>query len=82
MTLGNVPREPKLGDFWVGIANLFRFCFNLRMAIILPPLLEQKLTGNKNLRAAVDGTVADFDAWLRDSKLPFFTDYMSFPLLL
>ncbi|MGA3284178.1 MAG: ATP-binding protein [Verrucomicrobiota bacterium] len=45
------------------------------MAITLPPFLEEKLSGNKNLRAAVDGTVADFDSWLKDSKLPFFTDY-------
>lgn len=45
------------------------------MVIKLPPLLEQKLTGYENLRAAVDGTVADFGSWLRDSKLPFFTDY-------
>jgi hypothetical protein len=27
------------------------------------------------MRAAVDGTITTFDAWLRDSKLPFFTDY-------
>src|ERR1035441_1814954 len=45
------------------------------MGIVLPPLVEERLASDKNLRAAVDGTVADFDAWLNDSKLPFFADY-------
>ena len=27
------------------------------------------------MRSAIDGTVAEFDAWLKDGKLPFFTDY-------
>lgn len=27
------------------------------------------------MRSAVDGTVVQFSAWLKDSKLPFFTDY-------
>lgn len=45
------------------------------MAIGIPEIIEHRLATERNLRAAVDGTIADFDAWLDDSKLPFFTDY-------
>jgi len=45
------------------------------MSIQYPAFLENKLSTNRELRSAVDGTVADFDHWLKDSKLPFFPDY-------
>ena len=45
------------------------------MKIEYPDFFEQRLTAAKKLRSAVDGTVAAFDVWLKDSKLPFFTDY-------
>src|SRR5687767_1399035 len=45
------------------------------MTIQYPPFFEQKLAKNKVMRSAVDSTVALFDGWLRDSKLPFFSDY-------
>jgi hypothetical protein len=45
------------------------------MGIILPELFEEKLRTSRELRSAVDGTIADFDPWLKDSKLPFFVDY-------
>src|SRR3989442_1703868 len=45
------------------------------MGIILPELFEEKLRTSRELRSSVDGTIADFDPWLRDSKLPFFVDY-------
>jgi hypothetical protein len=45
------------------------------MRIQYPELFEKRLATSKNMRSAVDGTVTAFDAWLRDSKLPFFTDY-------
>ena len=45
------------------------------MSIQYPELFEQRLAENKRMRSAVDGTIAHFDAWLKDSKLPFFTDY-------
>lgn len=45
------------------------------MRIQYPEFFEDRLATSKNMRSAVDGTVTAFDAWLRDSKLPFFTDY-------
>jgi molecular chaperone HtpG len=45
------------------------------MRIRYPELFEKRLAANKKMRSAVDGTAAEFDGWLKDSKLPFFTDY-------
>jgi len=45
------------------------------MSLEYPEFFEQRLANNRQMRAAVDGTVVHFDSWLRDSKLPFFTDY-------
>lgn len=47
------------------------------MTIAIPEFLEEKLgdPDSRKLRGAVYGTVALFDEWLKDSKLPFFPDY-------
>lgn len=45
------------------------------MPIELPTLIESKLSGDAELRAAVFATAVDFERWLSDSKLPFFSEY-------
>jgi molecular chaperone HtpG len=45
------------------------------MNLEYPELFEQCLAKNLKMRSAVDGTVVQFGSWLKDSKLPFFTDY-------
>jgi len=45
------------------------------MTLRYPKFLESTLGTSHRWRSAVDGTISDFDDWLRDSKLPFFPDY-------
>lgn len=45
------------------------------MSIVYPKFFEDILRTDINLHAATNGTIADFTAWIGDSKLPFFTDY-------
>lgn len=45
------------------------------MDIQLPTTIEQLLERDRALRAAVDGTIANFEPWISSSHLPFFPDY-------
>ncbi|MBV9925577.1 MAG: ATP-binding protein [Acidobacteria bacterium] len=43
--------------------------------MLIPERFEEKLTQDRSLRRSVDDAVAEFEPWLRESKLPFFPDY-------
>lgn len=44
-------------------------------SLILPPLLEEKLSEDRLIRSVVDDYVHEFSAWFDDSKTPFFPDF-------
>lgn len=41
----------------------------------IPKRFEKKLAQDRSLRRSVDDAIAEFEPWLRESKLPFFPDY-------
>src|SRR5947207_2080562 len=45
------------------------------MELAIPSSFEEALAADQALKAGVYGTIADFNPWLKDSKLFFFPDY-------